>query len=191
MTGFCRMNYAESICRSHREKISCFKNGIPPQFESTGDSDIDCSFIFPPGYSIYVEEFIFLNDDPGPDNFILLDDEKLQYHSELKWEFRRQNFWDTLEKGHPLRENSIRRANYQCVDTLKVKHKGIRTHPYLQKQSLYKIIVFSLLLNPNLLSKVHAKKIKFSMKIQITPYCEDERNETAVQDQFYVETDFK
>ena len=123
MTGFCRMNKAEPICRSLRDKISCFKNGIPLQFESTGEIDIDCSFIFPPGYSIYVEEFIFLKDDPGPDNFILLNDERLQYHSELKWEFRRQNFWDTLEKGHPLRERSIRRANYQCVDTLKVKIK--------------------------------------------------------------------
>ena len=42
-----------------------------------------------------------------------------------------------------------------------------------------------------LLSKVHAKKIKFSMKIQITPYCEDEPNDIAAQDQFYVGTDFK
>ena len=117
------LNPAEPICRSQREKISCFKTSIPYQFESAGDIDIDCSFIFPRGYSIYVEELIFVNDDPGPDNFVLINEDHLQYHSELKWEFRRQNFWGTLEKGHPLRKESIinRRANYQCVKTLKVK----------------------------------------------------------------------
>ena len=38
-------------------------------------------------------------------------------------------------------------------------------------------------------SKVHAKKIKFAMKIQISPHCDDDSNETTIQDQFYVETD--
>ena len=28
------------------------------------------------------------------------------------------------------------------------------------------------------------------MKIQITPYCEDEHEQKALEDQFYVETDF-
>ena len=121
MTGFCRMNKAEPICHSYKEKISCFKTGIPYQFESSGDADIDCAFNFPAGYSIYVEELIFLKDNPGPDNFILLNEEELKYHSELKWEFRRQNFWDTLKKDHPLRKKSIRRANYQCVESLKVE----------------------------------------------------------------------
>ena len=117
------MNIEEPICRSHRENISCFKTEIPYQFESSGDIDIDCSFVFPSGYSVYVEEFIYLNNDPGPDNFVYLDDEQLQYRSQLKWESRRQNFWKNLEKGHPLREESIinRRANNQCVKKLKVK----------------------------------------------------------------------
>ena len=119
------MNIAEPICHSHRENISCFKTEIPDYFESSGDIDMDCSFIFPAGYSIYVEEFIFLENDPGPDNFVYLDDEQLKYRSKLKWESRRQNFWGNLEKGHPLRKEAIinRRANYQCVDTLKVKIK--------------------------------------------------------------------
>ena len=123
MTGFCLMNIAEPICHSHRENISCFKTEIPDYFESSGDIDMDCSFIFPAGYSIYVEEFIFLENDPGPDNFVYLDDEQLKYSSKLKWESRRQNFWGNLEKGHPLREESIinRRANNQCVKKLKVK----------------------------------------------------------------------
>ena len=123
MTNFCKMNTAEEICRSTREKISCFKTKIPDRFESNGDADIDCSFIFPHGYSIYVEELIFLKDGPGPENFVLINEEQLQYHSKLKWEFRRQNDWGTLKKGHSLREESIinRRPNHQCVKTLKVK----------------------------------------------------------------------
>ena len=124
MTGFCLMNMAEPICHSHRKKVSCFKTKIPDQFVSLGDIDIDCSFIFPTGYSIYVEEFIFLKDDPGPDNFVYLDDEQLNFNSKLKWESRRQKFWGSLEKDHPLRQESIikRRANHQCVKTLKVKN---------------------------------------------------------------------
>ena len=124
------MNKAEPICRSHREKISCFKTKIPHEFESTGDVDIDCSFIFPRGYSIYVEELKFLKDDPGPDNFVLLDEKPLLYHSKLEWESRRQNFWGTLKKSHPLREESIinRRANHQCVKTLKVKNFELTYH---------------------------------------------------------------
>lgn len=104
-------------------KISCFKTGIPQQFESAGDDDIDCSFTFPSGYSIYVEEFTFLKDDPGPNNFVLLDEEPIQYHSELKWESRRRNFWDILEKDNPLRKESNinRRFNHRCVKTLKVE----------------------------------------------------------------------
>ena len=124
------MNKAEPICRSHREKISCFKTKIPLEFESTGDVDIDCSFIFPRGYSIYVEELKFLKDDPGPDNFVLLDEKPLLYHSKLEWESRRQNFWGTLKESHPLREESIinRRANHQCVKTLKVKNFELTYH---------------------------------------------------------------
>ena len=38
-------------------------------------------------------------------------------------------------------------------------------------------------------SKVHAKKIKFAMKIQISPHCDDDSNETAIQNQFYIGTD--
>ena len=114
------MNNAEPICRPYREQISCF-NEIPHEFVSFGDYDIDCSYIFPPGYSIYVEEFIFLKGDPGPDNFVLLNGKPLKYHTELKWKFRRQTFWDSLEKIHPLRNESVinRRPN-ECVKTLKV-----------------------------------------------------------------------
>ena len=124
------MNMAETICRSHREKISCFKTNFPYKFESPGDVDIECSFIFPPGYSIYVEELKFLEDDPGPDNFVLVDDKPLLYYSKLDWKSRRQFFWEDLKEGHPLREESIinRRANSQCVKTLKVKTFGLTYH---------------------------------------------------------------
>ena len=119
------MNKVEPICRPYREKISCFNplEEIPHEFLSSGDNDIDCSYIFPPGYSLYVEEFIFLEDGPGPgpDNFVLLNDKPIKYYSELKWEFRRQTFWDSLEKNHALRNESVinRRPN-ECVKSLKV-----------------------------------------------------------------------
>lgn len=152
------MNKAEPICRSYGEKISCFNSSdeIPDEFVSSGDNNIDCSFVFPPGYSLYIEEFYFVNNDFGRDNFVLLNDEPLIYHSQLNWEIRRQNFWETLEKNHPLRDKSvINRRSIVCVKTL----------------------------------KLHAKKVKFAMKIQRSPICEDERHETALLDQFYVETD--
>ena len=41
----------------------------------------------------------------------------------------------------------------------------------------------------NIFSKVHAKKVKFAMKIQISPHCEDDSKETTIQDEFYVGTD--
>ena len=38
-------------------------------------------------------------------------------------------------------------------------------------------------------SKVHAKKVKFAMEIQISPHCDDHSKETAIQDEFYLGTD--
>ena len=113
------MNQQESICRSYRNDISCFNSTIPDQFNSSGRIKDYCSFIFPPGYSIYVEEFILV--EAGPNNFVLLDGQDLEYSTKLQWTDRRNIFWDRgLENGHPLKEKSYRRFNFQCIKSLKV-----------------------------------------------------------------------
>ena len=113
------MNQEESICRPYIRDISCFETEIPDHFNSSSKTKDYCSFKFPPGYSIYVEKFIL--EDAGPNNFVLLDEEPLEYSSELKWGDRRNVFWDTLKNGHPLREKSNRRSNFLCIQSLKVR----------------------------------------------------------------------
>ena len=79
---FCMMNQEEKICQRYQAEISCFEQ-IPYSFEVQGRMDEkSCSVIFPPGYSVYIEEFIL--DDPGPDNFVLLDEKLLEYSSKVK-----------------------------------------------------------------------------------------------------------
>ena len=94
------MNQEESLCRPYRKDINCFENTIPDRFQSSGKTKDYCSFEFPPGYSIYVENFILKN--AGPNNFVLLDGKHLEYSSKLKWTKRRNMLWDKLENGHPL-----------------------------------------------------------------------------------------
>lgn len=110
------MNQGEKICQSYQNDVQCFQN-IPAEFEFDGSTDNDCSFIFPPGYSMYVEEFIL--DDPGPDNFVLDDATEIGYQPQLKWLDRRQTWWRYLHKSHPLRNKSNKRRN-ACIKTLKV-----------------------------------------------------------------------
>ena len=112
------MNQEETLCGPYLNDISCFNSNIPEHFNSSGNTEIYCSFIFPPGYSIYVEEFII--EDFGPNNFVLLDGKPLEYSSALKWEDRSNNFWNTLRNKHPLREKSNKRSNFQCIKSLKV-----------------------------------------------------------------------
>ena len=83
----------------------------------TDSTEVFCSFIFPPGYSIYVEEFIL--NDFGPDNFVLLDGKPLQYSPKLEWGDRRRIFWDALGT-QALKENALRRSAIPCVKSLKV-----------------------------------------------------------------------
>ena len=115
------MNQEEKICQTYQKEVRCFpQSEIPSRFEFNGSIDQkSCSFIFPPGYSIYVEKFIL--EDIGPDNFVLVDGESLEYLPKLKWTDRGQNLWTKLEeKKHPLKGKSIRRYNIPCVKTLKV-----------------------------------------------------------------------
>ena len=118
------MNQEERICRPHQAKVRCFQT-IPDRFELIETSEAkSCSLIFPPGYSIYIEEFIL--DDPGPDNFVLVDGRALEYSATLKWEDREQILWKKLPKSNPPNRKSIRRQNMPCVTKLKViKNKGM------------------------------------------------------------------
>ena len=112
------MNQKEKICRSYQAEVRCFEK-IPYRFEFNGNIDKKpCSVIFPPGYSIYFEEFIL--DDPGPDNFVLVDGNSIVYHSKLKWEKREQAMWKKLRKSNLLNMKSNRRENIPCINTLKV-----------------------------------------------------------------------
>ena len=113
------MNQEESICRSYKNQVSCFANEIPDRFTSSEKTKDYCSFIFPPGYSIYVEEFII--KDAGPNNFVLLDEKPLGYTYKLEWGDRSNKFWGMLNKNHPLEEKSNRRSNFQCIKSLKVE----------------------------------------------------------------------
>ena len=123
VASFCLMNQDESICRSYRNDTSCFNSTIPIRFSMLEKTKDYCSFKFPPGYSIYIEEFILEN--AGPNNFVLLDGKHLEYSWKLKWTKRRNIFWDRLEKGHPLKEKTSRRSNFQCINLLKVnEHKS-------------------------------------------------------------------
>lgn len=119
-TSFCLMNQKESICRSNIKSVTCFENEIPDRFNTSDKTKDYCSFEFPPGYSIYVEEFIIT--DAGPNNFVLLDGELLEYSSKLKWSDRRNKFWSMLNNGHPLKEKSNRRSNFHCIKSLKVEN---------------------------------------------------------------------
>ena len=113
------MNQEEKLCRRYQAKIRCFQE-IPERFEFDGGFEIkSCSIIFPPGYSIYVEEFIL--DDPGPDNFVLLDGQPLEYSSKLEWQDREQTMWRKLDRTNPLHMKSNRRKNYSCLKSLKVR----------------------------------------------------------------------
>ena len=111
------MNQGEKICQSYQNDVRCFRN-IPLRFEFDGRTDDDCSYIFPPGYSMYVEEFVL--DDPGPDNFVLDGDTPIEYTSKLKWEDRIQTFWKELDKDHSLYEKANLRLN-RCIKTLKAR----------------------------------------------------------------------
>ena len=112
------MNQKEKICRPYLAEVRCFEK-IPYRYEFNGNIDVkSCSVIFPPGYSIYIEEFIL--DDPGPDNFVLVDGSAVEYNSKLKWEKREQALWKKLRKSNPLNMKSNRRVNIPCVKTLKV-----------------------------------------------------------------------
>ena len=121
--SFCVMNQKELLCRSYLEEISCFNMGIPYRFESSQTIDRYCSVSFPPGYSIYVEDFFL--DEAGPDDFVLLDGKPIQYKSKLKWEDRRQKFWEQLSQGHPLKKQPNWRSNHRCVNSLKVKNSNL------------------------------------------------------------------
>ena len=110
------MNQGEKICQSYQSNVKCFEN-IPAEFEFDGTTDDYCSFIFPPGHSLYVEEFIL--DDPGPDNFVLVDETEIRYKPKLKWQDRQQTWWRYLDKSHSLKNKSNKRRN-SCIRTLKV-----------------------------------------------------------------------
>ena len=117
-TTFCMMNQDENICRLYKAKVRCFQK-IPYRFEFNGRiNDKSCSQIFPAGYSIYVEEFIL--DNPGPDNFVLVDGHPLEFSAKLKEGDHEQTLWTKLPKSNPLSRKSNRRENIRCVTTLKV-----------------------------------------------------------------------
>ena len=111
------MNQNEKICQSHQRDVSCFQT-IPERFEFDGKTNKSCSFAFPQGYSIYVEELIL--NDPGPDNFVLVDEKIIEYNPKITWRNRQQIFWSKLDESHSLKKKSNRRSNFPCVKKLKV-----------------------------------------------------------------------
>ena len=112
------MNEEEKICRPHHAKVRCFQK-IPDRFELIKNSEVrSCSIIFPPIYSIYIEEFLL--DDPGPDNFVLLDGIHIPFRPKLKWGDREQSPWTNLDNSNPLKMKSNQRLNFRCVKSLKV-----------------------------------------------------------------------
>ena len=118
---FCLMNPEEKICYQHTS--NCLIDQIPGSFYYDGYKDKFCSFVFPPGYSIYIESFHI--DQPGPDNIVILEsqdlDDTLGYHLKVEWANRLQKYWMKLPKSNPLSNKHIRRKNRQCVKTLNVK----------------------------------------------------------------------
>ena len=109
------INQEENICRPYHAEVSCFEE-IPHRFEVEGSES--CSVIIPPGYSIYIEEFIL--EDPGLDNFVLVDGLSITFSSKVKWEDRENTLWKNLHRYNPLNYWSTRRSNYACAQTLKV-----------------------------------------------------------------------
>ena len=125
ITTFCLMNQKEKICQLYRDDVTCFQK-IPRRFEFDGSIDDSCSVLFPQNYSIYVEEFIL--DDPGPDNFVLLDNKLIEHSSKIKFQDSQQSSWKKLDKSHPLNNKTRRRSNYQCVKILKVRKCDDKDH---------------------------------------------------------------
>ena len=117
MKKFCLMNPSEKICTGRYSK--CFDSEIPSRFDYDGRINQFCSIIFPPGYSVHIQKFQL--DRPDQDNFVLLDRNPVQYHSEVKWENRFQKFWKNLPVENPLRKKAVRRENIQCVQSMTVK----------------------------------------------------------------------
>ena len=119
---FCLMNPGEKICKPIKQ--SCFTDEIPRFFNYEGRTEKYCSVVFPPGFSIHIENFKI--EEPGPDNIVLLDaenfDEKtLGYHSKVEWAQRIQKYWKELPDSNQLSNKYIRRDNIQCVKSLKVR----------------------------------------------------------------------
>ena len=119
---FCLMNPGEKICKRHVQ--NCFTDEIPRFFNSEGQIEKYCSVVFPPGFSIHIENFKI--EEPGPDNFVLLESEnfgvkELRYHSKIEWAQRIQKYWKELPDSNQLSNKYIRRDNIQCVKSLKVR----------------------------------------------------------------------
>ena len=168
------MNQGETICRGHEKEVSCFETVIPHRFESAGRINSYCSFNFPPGYSIYVEEFILR--DFSSNNFILLDGKPLQYSPKLEWSDRRRIFWDA-RNAQALKENSLRRSIHSCVKSLKVLRYD--TEIYFSSLKVMLQTSFRYI-------KVYSKSVKFAFDIQISPHCEEKSAEEKHQDQLYL-----
>ena len=118
---FCLMNPGEKICKPIKQ--SCFTDEIPRFFDYDGQRKNYCSVVFPPGFSIHIENLKI--EEPGPDNFVLLESEnfgvkKLGYHSKVEWADRIQKYWKELPDSNQLSNKYIRRDNIQCVKSLKV-----------------------------------------------------------------------
>ena len=126
------MNQGEKICQAYQKNVKCFEN-IPAEFEFNGSIHNDCSFIFPPGYSMYVEEFIL--DDPGPDNFVLEDATEIRYQPKLKWQDRIHTWWKFLDKSNPLNDKKNKRPN-ACIKSLKVRSQLIYLEKSFKENSL-------------------------------------------------------
>ena len=129
--NFCLMNQNEKICSDDRKFINCLQFPIQNRFVYNGTLDNYCSYVFPPGYSIFLETFKLEN--PGPNNFVLLDGRNLVFHSEVKLSARHQMFWRSLHGNHPLRKKTSRRDMYSCVESLKVMSKTAQFVMIIQK----------------------------------------------------------
>ena len=113
LKNFCLMNPNENIC-TPEDTTDCFAE-IPYRFSINGSES--CSFVFEDGYSIFIENFQL--DRPGSHNFFLLDGMELKYYSDLKWDNRVQRNWDM---NNVLQSKRLRRNDFACVESLKVKH---------------------------------------------------------------------
>ena len=118
---FCLMNPGEKICKPIKQ--NCITDEIPKFFNYEGRTEKSCSVIFPPGFSIHIENFNI--EEPGPDNVVLLESEnsgvkELGYHSKVEWAQGIQKYWKELPDSNVLSKKYIRRDNIQCVKSLKV-----------------------------------------------------------------------